>query len=88
MNNREAASLALKRAEVIFNEAESLRAKGVWNLVVRRAQEAVELALKGALLWAGLAVPWVHDVGAFLRQNRRRFLPEFARQIPRLASLS
>jgi len=59
MNSREAASLALKRAEVILSEAESLRAKEVWNLVVRRAQEGVELALKGALLWAGLAVPWV-----------------------------
>ena len=56
--------------------------------MVRRAQEAVELALKGALLWAGLEVPWVHDVGVFLRQNRRRFPAEFARQIPRLASLS
>jgi len=88
MNSREAASLALKRAEVILSEAESLRAKEVWNLVVRRAQEGVELALKGALLWAGLAVPWVHDVGVFLRQNRRRFPAEFTRQIPRLASLS
>ena len=88
MNNREAAGLALERAEVILSEAASLRAKGVWNLVVRRAQEAVELALKGALLWAGLEVPWIHDVGVFLRQNRRRFPAEFARQIPRLASLS
>jgi HEPN domain-containing protein len=88
MNNQEAAGLALKRAEVILSEAESLQAKGVWNLVIRRAQEAVELALKGALLWAGLEVPWVHDVGVFLRQNRRRFPDKFARQIPRLASLS
>ena len=88
MNNRKAASLALKRAEVIVSEAASLQAKEVWNLVIRRAQEAVELALKGALLWAGLEVPWVHDVGVFLRQNRSRFPAEFARQISRLASFS
>ena len=88
MNNREAAGLALERAEVILSEAASLRAKGVWNLVIRRAQEAVELALKGALLWAGLGAPWIHDVGVFLRQNRSRFPDKFARQIPRLASLS
>jgi len=58
INSREAASLALKRAEVILSEAESLRAKGVWNLVMRRAQEGVEMALKGSSIvgWAGGAV--------------------------------
>ena len=33
-------------------------------------------------------VGWVHDVGVFLRQHRSRFPAEFARQIPRLASIS
>lgn len=88
MNTQEAARLNLRRAEVILEEAQSLKAKETWNLVVRRAQEAVELALKGALLWAGLEVPWVHDVGVFLRQHRNRFPAGFARQIPRLASTS
>lgn len=88
MNNHEAARLNLRRAELILEEAQSLESKGAWNLVVRRAQEVVELALKGALLWAGLEVPWVHDMGAFLRRHRNRFPVWFGRQIPRLASIS
>jgi len=32
-------------------------------MVVRRAQEAVELSLKGALLELGIEYPKVHDVG-------------------------
>ncbi|MFN3742682.1 MAG: HEPN domain-containing protein [Anaerolineales bacterium] len=60
----------------------------MWNLTLRRAQEAVELALKGALWWAGLEVPRIHDVGVVLRQNRHRFPPEFAAHIPKLASIS
>jgi HEPN domain-containing protein len=88
MNTQEAARLNLRRAEVILEEAQGLKAKEVWNLVVRRCQEVVELALKGALLWAGLETPWVHDVGVFLRQHHHRFPARFARQIPRLASIS
>ena len=88
MNNQDVAWLNLHRAEVILEEARSLKVKKAWNLVVRRAQEAVESALKGALLWASLEVPRVHDVGTFLRQHSNRFPPGFAQQIPRLASIS
>jgi HEPN domain-containing protein len=88
MNMREAAQSNLERASLILEEASRFRDRGVWNLVVRRCQEAVELSLKGALLWAGLEVPWVHDVGVFLRQHPDRFPADFARQIPRLASIS
>ena len=88
MNTREAAQSNLERASLILEEASRFRDRGVWNLVVRRCQEAVELALKGALLWAGLEVPWVHDAGVFLRQHPNRFPADFARQIPRLASIS
>ena len=73
---------------MILEEARSLKTREAWNLVVRRAQEAVELALKGALSWAGLEVPKVHDVGAFLRQHSSRFPAEFGQQVPRLASIS
>jgi HEPN domain-containing protein len=34
-----------------------------WNLTVRRAQEVVELTLKGALKILGIDFPKVHDVG-------------------------
>ena len=88
MNTQEAARSSLERARIILEEACRYRDKSVWNLVVRRCQEVVELALKGTLWWAGLEVPWVHDVGVFLRQHRNRFPNEFAQQIPRLASIS
>lgn len=88
MNTQEAARLSRKRAGLILEEAHRFQEKGAWNLVVRRSQEAVELALKGALRWIGLEVPRVHDVGIFFRRHRNRFPPGFARQIPRLASIS
>ena len=88
MNTQEAAHFNLERAALILEEARRFRERGVWNLAVRRAQEAVELALKGALVWAGLEVPWVHDVGLFLRQHVERFPAGFGQQIPRLASIS
>ncbi len=88
MNTQEAAQSNLARALLILDEAYHFRDRGAWNLVVRRCQEAVELALKGALAWAGLAVPRIHDVGLLLRQHDDRFPTEFARQVPRLASIS
>ena len=88
MNTQEATQLNLERASMILEEAHHYRDKGALNLVVRRCQEVVELALKGTLWWAGLEVPWVHDVGVFLRQHRDRFPVGFAQQIPRLASIS
>ena len=88
MNTQTAAQSNLERAGLILEEAHHFRDRGAWNLVVRRAQEAVELAPKGALLWAGLEVPWVHDVGLFLRQHVDRFPAGFSQLIPRLASIS
>ena len=78
----------LRRASVILEEAQSLHARGAWNLVVRRAQEAVELALKGCLLWASIEVPHMHDVGVILRQHHDRFPAWFGEQIPLLVSVS
>lgn len=73
---------------MILEEAQHYRERAAYNLAVRRCQETVELALKGALLWAGLETPRVHDVGAFLRRHHDRFPAGFARQISRLASIS
>jgi HEPN domain-containing protein len=88
MNNHHTARANLHRAQIILREAQRLYEQGIWNLVVRRAQEAVELALKGALWWAGLDVPRFHDVGSFLRENQQRFPEDFAPHIPQLAAIS
>lgn len=88
MRNRESAELMLRRAKIIWEEAKSLHAKGAWNLVVRRCQECVELALKSALVWAGIQAPRVHDVGPTLKQHADKFPDKFARHITQLASIS
>lgn len=88
MTNREMAEGLLSQAAEIFLEAESLRGRGVWNLVVRRSQEVVELALKAALRTAGLEVPQIHDVGIILKDHREKFPEAFRKEIDRFASIS
>jgi len=88
LTNREAAGRDIRRASIILDEARILQERAAWSLAVRRAQEAVEIALKGALRWAGIEVPRLHDVGFLLRQNPGRFPPEFTALVPRLASIS
>lgn len=88
MTNEEMARGYLTRAYRILGETEGHYEQQAWNLVVRRCQEAVELALKGALRFVGLEVPRVHDVGAFLKKHRKRFRGRIAEDIDRLASIS
>jgi HEPN domain-containing protein len=42
----------------------------------------------GALLWAGIDVPRIHDVGGILRQHEDRFPREFRQALSSLASIS
>ena len=79
---------ALARALRILREAEGHYEEEAWNLVVRRCQEAVELALKGVLRFVGLEVPRVHDVGVFLKRHGKRFRGRMADELDRLASIS
>jgi HEPN domain-containing protein len=88
MNTHEGARRSVDRAALILDEAEYLRGKGAWNLVVRRCQEAIELALKSALLWAGIEVPRTHDVGPVLKHHEDRFPESFRVQVSHLASIS
>ena len=78
----------LRRALIILDEAKSLKSKGVWNLVVRRCQEAVEPALKSVLVFVGIQPPRVHDVGPTLKEHSEKFPPEFRQYITQLASIS
>jgi len=88
VNLKELARRDLERAGLIFQEARSYKDRGIWNMAVRRAQEAVELALKASLRWAGLDVPRVHDVGPTLKQHTARFPDQFSKLIPKLAEIS
>lgn len=78
----------LRRARAVLREAERLHTDETWELVVRRSQESVELALKGALRAVGIEIPKVHDVSATLRRHVDRLPPHLAVEIDRLASAS
>src|SRR3989304_3438749 len=88
MVTREIAAQDVQRADVILQEARSLLDRGAWNLVVRRCQEAVELALKGVLRAAGVEVPKVHDVSGTLRRNVDRLPAAVAAKIDALVTAS
>ena len=88
MTADEMARSFLHRAQAVLREAERLHADGAWNLVVRRCQEAVELALKGALHAVGAEIPKVHDVSGALRRNVDRLPRALAAEIDTLVSAS
>lgn len=88
MTNREMAESYLAQAAEILVEARGTAGRGVWNLVVRRCQESVELSLKAALRLAGIEVPHIHDVGVLLKDHEAKFPQAFRRDVDRLASIS
>ncbi len=82
------ASVYWTQAQAILREAEAHLGNGIWNLTVRRSQEAVELALKAVLRAGGIEVPALHDVGSVLRKNRDRLPGALAAEVDRLAAVS
>ncbi len=64
-------------------------AEGTWHIVVREAQECVELALKGLLRVVGVEPPKLHNIGGFLIKHRQRISPQRLQlDIDRLAQIS
>ncbi len=63
--DRELGERFLKEAEWIFEiDLKNALREENYNIVVRRAQEVVELSLKGCLRMLGIDYPKVHDVGS------------------------
>jgi len=69
MKNEERADRLLSEAESIFNEIEQALESENWNLTIRRAQEVVELILKGLLAQLGIDYPKVHDVAPIFKRS-------------------
>lgn len=88
MTNKTSARANIERAALILNEAKSYLVGKVWNLAVRRSQETVEIALKGALRWATVDVPKIHDVGGLLKSLAERFPEDFSAEIERMSEIS
>lgn len=91
MRNMQEEGLRLVReAESIFRrDAQGALREKDFNLAVRRAQEVVELTLKGALKILGVDYPKVHDVAPLfseqLRQKRGIEDPEVLQRIEEIS---
>jgi len=84
LDSHQIAAGYLSQAEARLRTARTaLRAK-TFAYAIRQSQEAVELGLKAALLYAAIDVPRIHDVGPFILMNKKRFPLGFRQAIPRL----
>ncbi|MGA9349012.1 MAG: HEPN domain-containing protein [Anaerolineae bacterium] len=72
---QEAGETLIRKSEgILRRDVQGALDEGDFNMVVRRAQEVVELALKGALRMLGADYPKVHDVApAFSEQVRQKW---------------
>ena len=64
MDNGERGRRLMAMATEYLQDMEASYARKSWNAVVRRAQEVVELSLKGVLSYLGVDFPKVHDPAA------------------------
>ncbi len=75
MTNRDRADRLRGEAKEILHELQAALNHGAHNLVIRRAQEVVELVLKGLLAELGMESPKLHDVAPqFIQAVRARGL--------------
>jgi HEPN domain-containing protein len=72
--NKEQGERLLKEAQWIFEkDLKCAMDKENYNLAIRRAQEVVELSLKGCLRKLGIDYPKVHDAGLlFVKEAGRK----------------
>lgn len=88
MTNLDFAQSYFDQARSIYEEILLHHQKGAWHLVVRRAQEAVELILKGFLRLGGIEVPRLHDVAHLLKAQGKKIPLHVVQELPRIISLS
>lgn len=88
MTNKDFALAYFEQAKAIYREVGIHYNAKEWNLVVRRAQECVELILKGFLRQAGIEIPKVHDVGGLLQKEADRIPKGIAQELPKIISIS
>ena len=75
------AKARIKVLKVLFQEHD-------YSDVVREAQEAVELVLKGVLRKLGIEPPKLHDVGSILIEHAGKLPEDVAVHVERLADIS
>lgn len=75
----------LTRAGRCLREARVAYDEGDYALCVRRAQEVIELAIKGLLRLVGIEFPREHDVSEVLIGSAARFPERWREVLPELA---
>lgn len=81
--------LMAEAERILRRDVASALNEGDYNLVVRRAQEVVELTLKGGLKALGAEYPKVHDVGSvFAEQARQKRGQESGDRLNRIEEVS
>ncbi len=88
MRNPELATDFVRRASVRLRVLDLLVDAESWPDVVREAQEAVELALKGLLRAFGVEPPRLHDVSGVLEAERERFPQSLCDRLGELKGIS
>lgn len=88
MTNEGLAKSYLKKASVRIEVLELLFEKGAYSDVIREAQEAVELALKGMLRYVGIEPPKIHDVGPLILEHREKFYNLSGEVLQKIAKIS
>lgn len=73
MNNKASALAFLKDAEIILEESRFSFEKGHWHRVVRKSQEATELAIKGLFKYLGLDYPKSHILGKVIKKELGKY---------------
>ncbi len=69
MNNKLSAIAFLSDAEVILDESRDSFDKGHWHRVIRKCQEATELAVKGLFKYLGIEYPKSHILGRVIKRE-------------------
>lgn len=89
MNTEQEGKKLIRQAQWVLDHEVSVAVKDRnFNLTVRRAQEVVELMLKGAVRMLGADYPKVHDVSSvFCDQVRQKSTAEEA-QLERIRAIS
>jgi HEPN domain-containing protein len=88
MKNLSLAKSYLDKTQTRLKILEMLLEENDYSDVIREAQEAVELALKGMLRQIGIEPPKWHDVGPLILEYRTRFPNEVSSQAEKLAAIS
>lgn len=88
MKNVTLAESYLEKAKVRLRMIKFLMKEGAYSDVIREAQEAVELALKGMLRKLGIEPPKQHDVGYLLVEYKSKLPDEVKNKVDDIANIS